>query len=99
MNKLEGDEEKKFIKYLESENHMCIKYIDGVGYCSLFRFVFTTAIVYGLNYGGYSGRYCFPINIDAVSTFKKWDGVGHPKGNWIKHKGWGVDDTNPNYKK
>lgn len=44
------------------------------------RFIFTTAIVRGINKYGYSSRYCYENLLDAQTAFDDWDGTGEPTG-------------------
>ena len=46
----------------------------------------------------YDYRYMYATEGEAVEACVKWDGEGHPPGNWIKRKGGGPDLDNPNYK-
>lgn len=79
---------KELRKFLEEEGYMHLKQIKGRGICGIKRFIFTTAIVYGLDEYGYKGRYCYPHHEIAALTiaYSTWDGGDDPIGPWIKHK-------------
>lgn len=74
-----------------------IRVIEGKGVCGINRFMFTYGLVVNLDATGYSDRYCYHTEGEATEALSAWDGTGHPPGNWIKHKGYKVDETNPNY--
>ena len=71
--------------------------LEGLGYtdlrlisgkmCGLYRFMFTTGLMVGLDAAGYERRYCFESREDALAALEAWDGEGHPSGPWIKLKG------------
>jgi hypothetical protein len=95
------DEErlKKLEPFLIKEGYHALKVIEGRGICGIFRFMFTTAIVYGIDGGGYKGRYCYPHGniMECVINYFTWDGVDDPRGPWVKHKGH-EEYTNPELK-
>lgn len=74
-------------EYLEGNGYFNMKEIPGRGLCGMSYFMFTVAIIYGLNESGYIGRYCYQNEEEAQAAFDKWNGKGDPDGNWIKHKG------------
>lgn len=80
------------------EGYFDLKETEQKGICGLRRFLYTVGVVYGLDYTGYSGRYCFADLLDARDALAKWNGYGEIGGNWIKHKG-DVEYSNPNYTK
>jgi hypothetical protein len=84
-------------KYLESEGYTGIREIEGRGIYGVHRFIFTTAIVYGIDETGYKSRWCYPHSLimELAIAYSKWDGIGDPEGNWIKHKGY-MEYSNPN---
>ena len=46
----------------------------------------------------YDYRYCYGNLTDCLVDFHRWDGKGHPEGNWIKRKGAFLEDLrNPDY--
>lgn len=77
------------------------KELEGHGVIGIMRMAFTYALCSNLNpdsmYHFYDYRYCYEDFADCLNDFNTWDGAGHPKGNWIKQKGAGVDLFNPNY--
>lgn len=83
-------------KLLTNEGYTNLRYIDGVGWCGLYRFIFTTGLCIGLDDVGYKGRYCYPTHLDASEALKEWDGTNDPSGNWIKYKGEGGERSNQN---
>jgi hypothetical protein len=50
----------------------------------LARFVFTSAILYGLDYLGHRDRWCYETMADARRALDEWDGTGEPEG-WHRH--------------
>lgn len=90
---------QEFKQYLESEGYFDIKEIPNRGICALFRFVFTTGLVYGIHEWGYSGRYCYSSLSDAKEALDKWNGLLDPQDDiWIKHKGEKGEYSNPKNK-
>lgn len=84
-------------EWCKENNYSEVKEIKGV-WCGVSRFIFTTAIVVGLDEYEYNHRYCFPRNSEAIESFKTYsDPTAAPSGNWIKRKGEGAYE-NPNYK-
>lgn len=57
-------------------------------------FVFTSAIVVGIDHWGYRTRFCYERWMEAVAALANWDGHGDPPGQWIKEKGE-VERSNP----
>lgn len=66
--------------------------------CGLYRFMFTTGLMVGIDEHGYSRRYCYEDEQDAREALMMWDGRCHPGGPWIKVNGLGVDALNPEFK-
>lgn len=89
-------EELELIKYLKTEGYYQFKKVPNHGICGLQNFVFTTGIVIGLTSIGYYGRYCYSNGKEASEQLNNWDGVGDPKGNWLKYKGEGGERENEN---
>lgn len=56
------------------------------GLCGLHDYLFTCAIVTGLDRFGYFGRYCYESRDEALRAHLAWDGLGDPGGNWLKFK-------------
>ena len=63
--------------------------------CGIYPFAFTFGLMVGLDAHGYSRRYCYEHEADARAALLAWDGAGHPSGPWIKVKGCGIDQLNP----
>jgi hypothetical protein len=87
-------EELNLIEYLKIEGYYQFKKVPNHGICSLRDFAFTTGIIIGLTDYYYYGRYCYPNKQEASNSLKEWDGVGDPKGNWLKYKGEGGERRN-----
>jgi len=83
--------------YLEENGYYHLKEIPGRGLCGVRTFMYTIAIVYGLDKEGYVGRYCYPHENakDLALAYLIWDGVDDPIGPWVKHKGE-IEYSNPN---
>ena len=75
--------------FLEEEGYTRLKEIEGRGVCGVKQFMFTWAIVYGLDEMGLRGRWCYNNAIEPVVYLETWDGKEDPPGNWIKYKGEG----------
>ena len=62
------------------------------------RFMYTTAILYGLTRTGHRNRWCYHTAADARRALDEWDGVGEPKG-WHRHPDTGrrVDEDGQEY--
>lgn len=88
---------KKFI--VETLGYYNPVYIEGRGWCALHNFLFTVGLVYGITEFEREGRYCYPHEnaIDAHIAINTWDGVGHPSGGWVKHKGRKIEEINPEF--
>lgn len=82
---------------LKNEGYYEIKEIDGKGTCGLFRFMFTTGLVIGIDEIGYEGRYCYSTEREAIDAINSWKGLGDPPGLWIKYKGRTGERSNPNF--
>lgn len=65
-----------------------LRIVPNQGLCAIESFIFTHAIVVGIDELGYSRRYCYHRRIEAVRALQKWDGESEePDGPWIKCKG------------
>lgn len=78
--------ETKLINNLEQEGYFNLREVDGK-MCGLYRFLFTTGLVVGIDAYGYQGRYCYSTTLEARDALTHWDGKGDPSGEWIKYKG------------
>jgi len=92
-----GKHPKKLIIYLQSQGYAHFRDVPNVGLCCLAPFIFTVGVVVNPTFDTYAHRYCFKYFSDALIALIEWDGEGDLPGNWIKKKGWGVDEENPNY--
>ena len=70
-------------------------YIPDVGWCALYRFIFTTGVVYNINSITYEGRYCFKNYNDAKLALLDFNNIAN-NPDWIKHKGC-KEYSNPLY--
>jgi hypothetical protein len=89
-------EELNLIQYLQTEGYYEFRKVPNHGICALRNFIFTTGIIIGLNPNSYYGRYCYPYQHEASNSLKEWDGIGDPKGDWLKYKGVGGERENEN---
>lgn len=85
----------QFRSFLQSQGYYNVVEVEGRGICATQKFMFTTGLVYGLNQYSYKGRYCYETKQEAETALKHWDGENHPLGMWIKHKGYGIEESNP----
>ena len=87
--------------YWEAGVH-CFKRLDSGLEIGVIRMLFTWDLCYNINPNSmcqfYDYRYMYATEGEAVEACVKWDGEGHPLGNWIKRKGGGPDLDNPDYK-
>lgn len=63
--------------------------------CAIKDFVYTTALLVGIDHIGYSLRYCYEHACEAEAALAAWHGQGHPGGPWIKCKGAEIELLNP----
>jgi len=77
----------KLKEFLEEEGYVQLKEIEGRGICGVRKFIFTYGLIYGLDESGFKGRWCYDNYVEPVVALHNWDGIGDPKGNWIKYKG------------
>ena len=82
------------MRILKNEGYYEIREIEGIGLCGLFKFIFTTGLVIGIDEIGYYGRYCYSTEREAIEALNSWDGKGDPSGLWLKYKGRGGERTN-----
>lgn len=92
-------ENPQFNQLLQSEGYTHIKFIEGLGYCGLKRFIFTTGLCYGLNETGFEGRWCYEKLSDAKEALKTLTTVGPDDEHWIKYKGIMGEWSNPKQEK
>jgi len=82
------------IESLKKEGYYEFRKVPNVGMCCLQKFIFTTGIIIGVNAISYYGRYCYSSEQEASEQLKNWNGIGDPKGNWLKYKGSGGEREN-----
>jgi hypothetical protein len=87
----EGSLEDKLIDM----GYLTPREIGGLGWCAGYPFLFTYALVVGLDEFGYRYRYCYEAVGPVMTALAEWDGVGDPPGPWIKRKGRGEDRLGP----
>ena len=87
--------------YMEAGYH-CVKRLSNGLEIAVIKMLFTWDLCYNIDpssmFDAYECRYMYATEGEAVEACIKWDGAGHPPGNWIKRKGNGPDLDNPNYK-
>ena len=91
MNALTSEDLNHF---LLKQGYTDLREVNGV-LCGIQRLAFTYGLIVGLDWDGYSHRYCYEHKADALAALNSWNGQGHPSGPWIKLKGIGVDMLNP----
>jgi hypothetical protein len=78
---------------------LLLRSVPGRGICGVQRFVFTCGLLTNLRFDGlcydYDARYCYPLAMEALVSLAAWDGVGDPRGAWIKEKVSGRPNTAP----
>lgn len=87
------------LKELTENGYLFLRIIPGKGICGLSKMLYTVGVVYGLDYFGYDGRYCYGSWAEAALALVQWNGQGDPPGKWIVHKGKGGDIQNPEREK
>jgi len=58
---------------MEEEGYEDLREVKGRGLCGVMRFIFTTAVVVGIDWFGYVGRYCFGTKREAQDALREWD--------------------------
>jgi len=89
--------EQSLKQFLEENGYFNIRTLSDGRIIANLKFVFTTAIVVGIDESGYYGRYCYGDHNEPVDIIHNWDGIGDPPGNWIKYKGYPEERLNPNF--
>jgi hypothetical protein len=95
-----GEKLSKELKvFLENAGYKQLKEVNGRGLCGIFGFLYTVAIVEGIDKYDYKGRWCYPHAYakELVIAYNVWDDVDAPKGRWIKYKGDGEEKLNLNF--
>lgn len=104
---------KEVMESLRKEGYYNILKIENKGYCGIMNFIFTTALVVGINPDGtYDHRYCYP-KVESGATpwpylaLLLWSSPSNPPSRdehpedpyWIKRKGEGPCSNPLKYKK
>lgn len=74
-------------EFLADQNYTHLTEHDGILY-GLYRFIFTTGLIVGLERDGYSHRYCYDTTLEAIGALHDWKAngfQGEPEG-FIKRK-------------
>lgn len=95
--------EDSLIKQLESEGYFNLHETKNYGIVGLFRFMFTTGLVVGLDPVGYNRRYCYPtiehakigLQLLLEEDKKEYPLFDPPDPFWIKRKGYPYEISNP----
>jgi hypothetical protein len=69
---------KAMSKQLEELKYSNLRWLDNMGICGTFRFIFTVGVVYGIDETGYIGRFCFDTEQNARLFLKYWNGLTRP---------------------
>ena len=85
--------EDEFIKMLEGHGYRNVRRLPTGEWAGNMRFMFTVAIVTGLDDVGYRCRWCYGSMNEAHAALILWDGQGNPPGRWLKQKGSLPDGT------
>jgi len=92
------EDKQKLYEFLKGEVlYLNLIEIPGRGFCAVHKYLFTTGLLYGLDFYGIQGRFCYETTIEALLALSIWDGKNDPPGNWIVHKGREGQYNNPNY--
>jgi hypothetical protein len=90
------DRDDEMIKLLYREGYQGVKRLETGQYAGIMRMFYTAGLFVGLDESGYKTRYCYETMSEATAALLIWDGQGDPPGGWIKAKGEGRDQLNPN---
>ena len=94
------DDKQKLYEFLKGEElYLNLTEIPGRGFCAIHKYLYTTGLLYGLDFLGIQGRYCYETPWEACEALLLWDGKEDPPGNWIMHKGRNGEYSNPKYVK
>lgn len=91
--------QRQLATYLLSEGYVHVRFVDEQ--CvAIQRYLTTWGLCYGLDDLGMSGRFCYQDRLDALDAILALDHMlgrheAPPTGPWIKHKGSGIDVSNP----
>ena len=81
-----------------NEGYTDLKEFEDGSIAGIFKFIFTYAIIYDMDYYGYGDRWCYKTYNGALKALEQWNGEGEPKG-WHRHPSTGrrVDDQGNEY--
>lgn len=96
MDTKQRDEEDRMIGILYLNGYQGVKRLPNGDYAGIMRMFYTAGLFTGLDESGYKTRYCYETMSEAMAALLIWDGEGDPPGGWIKAKGEGRDQLNPN---
>jgi hypothetical protein len=65
------------------------------GICAVQDFLYTGALVVGIDPLGHRGRYCYESLDLARAALESWDGTGDPPGPWLKFKSASCERIGP----
>jgi len=65
-------------RMLHDQGYTHLRMVGDLGWCGIYRFVFTFGVCISLDRVGYAGRFCFD-NLPCAALFlKEWDGKEFP---------------------
>ena len=91
-----AQDEMRMILALSREGYRGVRRLPSGDYAGVLRMFYTAGLFVGLDASGYKTRYCYETMSEATAALLLWDGEGDPPGGWIKAKGTGRDELNPN---
>ena len=72
---------------LQDMGYLFVRQLPTGDWIGVYRFLYTTALLVGLDDAGYRTRFCYEHETDAIAAALIFDGTGDPPGPWIKEKG------------
>jgi hypothetical protein len=79
---------ERFIEKMGEGTYSDVKFFPDGEVAWLARFIFTSAILYGLEPFGHRDRWCYETMADARRALDEWNGQGEPEG-WHRHPATG----------
>lgn len=101
MSKLDPLQQSRdaLCEFLYSEGYRNLCCMPNGEIAGLKKYIFTTAVVIGLDKWGWRTRFCFETWAEAEASLNEWDGTGFPPGFWIKQKPEEIPNPNrPDYR-
>lgn len=74
------------VQLAKSLGYMAARSCGRQGLCGVRPYLFTGALVVGIDPIMHRGRYCYGTMAEAIAALNAWDGEGDPPGAWIKFK-------------